>query len=74
MTDIIKLGISLILIGFVLLFVGLVLSAQSASFGGLIMIGPVPIAFGTSPGLTIVAMAIGLLLMLVYFIMGRRNA
>ncbi len=74
MTDIIKLGISLILIGFALVFAGLVLSARSASFGGLIMIGPIPIAFGTSPGITMIAMVIGLLLMLVYFIIGRRNA
>lgn len=74
MTDIIKLGISLILIGFALVFLGSVFSAGNTGFGGLIMVGPVPIAFGTSPGMTIAAMVIGLLLMLVYFMLWRRNA
>ncbi len=74
MTDIIKLGIATILIGFALVFMGVILSSQDTSFGGLIMIGPIPIAFGTSPTMTIIAMVIGLLLMLAYFMLGRRNA
>ncbi len=74
MTSIIKSGIILILVGFVLVLIGAVLSASNAAFGGLIMIGPIPIAFGSSPEITVVAMAIGLLLMLVFFILGRRNA
>lgn len=74
MTDVIKLGILLILTGFVFALVGAVLSASNATFGGLIMIGPIPIAFGSSPEITVVVMAIGLLLMLVFFILGRRNA
>ena len=74
MTDIIKIGITLILIGFALTIIGTVLSARNVSFGGLIMIGPIPIAFGTSPGVTVIAMVIGLLLMLLFFILGRRNA
>ena len=74
MTNIIKSGILLILIGFALLMIGAVLSASNVTFGGLIMIGPIPIAFGSSPAITVVAMAIGLLLMLMFFILGRRNA
>ncbi len=74
MTDVIKLGILLILTGFVLALVGVVLSASNVTFGGLIMIGPIPIAFGSSPEITVVAMIIGLLLMLMFFILGRRNA
>ena len=74
MTDIIKLGISLILIGFAFVFIGMVLSSPDSNFGGLIMIGPVPIAFGSSPIITVFAMAIGLFLMLAYFMHGRRNA
>jgi uncharacterized protein (TIGR00304 family) len=74
MTDVIKLGILLILTGFVLALAGAVLSASNAAFGGLIMIGPIPIAFGSSPEITVVAMVIGLLLMLMFFILGRRNA
>lgn len=74
MTDITKLGLSLILIGFALVLVGAVLSASDVTFGGLIMIGPIPIAFGSSPGITVAAMIIGLLLMIMFFILGRRNA
>ncbi|MCX9009730.1 MAG: DUF131 domain-containing protein [Candidatus Methanoperedens sp.] len=74
MTDIIKLGLSLILIGFALVLVGAVLSAGNIAFGGLIMIGPIPVAFGSSPGITVAAMVIGLLLMVMFFIIGRRNA
>ncbi len=73
MTDIIKLGIYLILIGFALVLIGTILSAQNANVGGLVMIGPIPIAFGTSPGMTVIAMVIGLLLMLI-FLLWRKNA
>ena len=74
MTDIIKIGFSLILIGFALVFIGFILSAGSANFAGLVMIGPIPIAFGSSPGVTLIAMVIGLLLALTYFMLRRRNA
>lgn len=74
MTDIIKIGFYLILTGFALVFIGFILSAWDANFAGLVMIGPIPIAFGSSPGITLVAMVIGLLLALTYFMLGRRNA
>ncbi|MDO9097510.1 MAG: DUF131 domain-containing protein [Candidatus Methanoperedens sp.] len=73
MTDIIKYGIYLILLGFALVFIGTLLSAQDSGFGGLIMIGPIPIAFGNSPEITVIAMVIGVLLMLVFFMLRRRN-
>ncbi len=66
-----KLGISLILVGFACVFIGAMLN--NADVGGVIMIGPVPIAFGTSPGITIIAMGMALLLMLVYFMLWRRH-
>lgn len=66
----IKAGIALIFIGAVLLFAGMILSAQKADFAGLIMIGPVPVAFGTSPEITLAAMFLGLVLMLMFFILG----
>ncbi len=72
--NIIKFGIYLVLIGFALVLIGMVLSAGNTSFGGLVMIGPIPIAFGSSPSITVIAMVIGLLLMIAYFIIGRRNA
>lgn len=70
--NIIKLGIIFILIGFAFVLAGMLLFSNNA-FGGFIMIGPIPIAFGSSPEITIVAMVIGLLLILVYLI-GRRYA
>lgn len=73
MTDIIKYGIYLIIIGFALVFIGMILSARNSGFGGLIMIGPVPVAFGTSPEITVIAMVIGLVLMLVFFMLRRKN-
>lgn len=70
----VKLGFFLILIGFALVFIGAIMSARNSAFGGLVMIGPIPVAFGSSPGITVIAMAIGLLLMLMFFVLGRRNA
>ncbi len=74
MTNLIRLGFSLIFIGFVLVLIGIASSYYEMNFGGLIMVGPIPIGFGTSPALTIIAMVIGLFLMLISFILGSRNA
>jgi uncharacterized protein (TIGR00304 family) len=74
MTDIIKLGLYLILAGIALLLIGSLLSARRVDFGGLIMIGPIPIAFGTSPEMTVIAMAIGLVLMLLFLLLRRKYA
>ncbi len=74
MNRIARTGILLIFIGFVLVFTGVVMSGVDADFAGLVMIGPIPIVFGTSPGITLIAMFTGLLLMLVYFMSGRGNA
>jgi uncharacterized protein (TIGR00304 family) len=75
---IIRIGISLILIGFLLLLIGTILStingAQNVNFGFFGMIGPIPIGFGSSPEITIISMAMGLFMMILYFIIGRRNA
>jgi uncharacterized protein (TIGR00304 family) len=71
--NLIKSGLILILTGFAMVFAGTLFSTQKANIGGLIMIGPIPIAFGTSPEITVFAMVIGLMMFLVYFI-GRKNA
>ena len=70
----IKTGIILILIGFAMVFIGTVVSSQKTNIGGLIMIGPIPIAFGTSHEITVVAMIIGVVLMILMFFLGRKNA
>lgn len=69
----IKSGIALILIGFAMVFIGTIVSSQNTNIGGLIMIGPIPIAFGTSPEITVIAMLIGVILMLLMFFLGRKN-
>ncbi|VVB51421.1 Uncharacterised protein [uncultured archaeon] len=69
----IKTDIILILIGFAMVFIGTIVSSQKTNIGGLIMIGPIPIAFGTSPEITVIAMLIGVVLMLLMFFIGRRN-
>jgi len=73
MTDFIRIGIYLIIAGFGLAFTGSILSAGNPSFSGLIMIGPIPVAFGSSPEMTVIAMLIGLIMMFLFFRMGRRN-
>jgi len=66
----IKTGIILLLIGFAMVLIGTLTSSQKANIGGLIMIGPIPIAFGTSPGITVIAMIIGIVLMVLAFFLG----
>jgi uncharacterized protein (TIGR00304 family) len=65
-------GMLLIFAGFALLFVYALLSASSSaskegsniSAGGLIMIGPFPIAFGTSPSMLIVVEVLAIILII----------
>ncbi|GAB6100871.1 DUF131 domain-containing protein [Thermococcus atlanticus] len=61
-------GIVLILIGFMMIFLGTIMSASGqgeVEGGGVIMIGPVPIVFGTQRGATL-AMILALLLMILW--------
>lgn len=64
-------GITLIIIGFLLVFVGTLISAFSGESdvegGGVIMIGPVPIVFGTGRGI-IIAMVLAVVLMILWII------
>ncbi|WP_440952656.1 TIGR00304 family membrane protein [Methanococcoides sp. FTZ1] len=72
-----QLGSLLIFIGFFLVFAGIiansVTSSGSGSFGGLVMIGPIPIAFGSSPGITNTMMWVGLVIALLYVLSWRRR-
>ncbi|MFZ2497362.1 MAG: TIGR00304 family membrane protein [Methanosarcina sp.] len=68
--NLIRVGAAITFIGFFVVLLGLVLSIVqkpgSSQIGGLIMIGPVPIAFGSSPEITTNMMWIGLLAMILY--------
>ena len=63
-------GIALIFIGFLLVFIGTLLSATGEAEvegGGVIMIGPIPIVFGTGRGATM-AMILAVVLMVLWII------
>lgn len=72
--NVLKTGIILVFLGFILLFLGTLLSAGGGNgdFGGLILIGPIPIAFGSSPEITSTMLWAGVVLALVYLFMFRR--
>ncbi|MCQ6962803.1 TIGR00304 family membrane protein [Methanolobus chelungpuianus] len=72
--NLLKTGFFLVFLGFLLLFLGTLLSAGQGNgdFGGLILIGPIPIAFGSSPGITSTMMWAGLVIALVYLVVLRR--
>ena len=64
-------GMGLIFIGFMLIFIGTLMAAAGGETdvegGGVIMIGPIPIVFGTSRGATL-AMVLAIFLMLLWII------
>ncbi|ETA67378.1 putative membrane protein [Methanolobus tindarius DSM 2278] len=68
-----QLGSLLIFLGFFLVFAGVILSSFSGSgdFGGLFMIGPVPIAFGSSPEITSSMLWAGVLIAVIYLLARR---
>jgi uncharacterized protein (TIGR00304 family) len=69
--ELILVGITLILIGFILVFIGILASSfggeGEVEGGGVIMIGPIPIVFGTGRGATI-AMLLAVILMVLWII------
>lgn len=70
-------GIILIFVGFFLVFLGTMLSAVSSEgtdveSGGVIMIGPIPIVFGSQRGATL-AMILAIILMLLWIFMTLLN-
>ncbi|MDN5310992.1 MAG: hypothetical protein PWP14_2386 [Methanolobus sp.] len=72
--NLLKTGFFLVFLGSLLLLLGTLLSAGQGSgdFGGLILIGPIPIAFGSSPEITSTMLWAGLVIALVYLLVLRR--
>jgi len=70
MENLLKAGIATIFIGFIMLLLGIVLTifqgSSESQFGGIIMLGPIPIVFGSSPEITTTMLVIGLLIMIIY--------
>lgn len=67
-------GITLVLLGFILVFAGIAisLSGSGGDFGGLILLGPIPIAFGSSPEITSSMLWAGILIAIIYLAVRRR--
>ncbi len=68
--DFLRVGATVIFVGFIILLLGVVLTIlqhpASSQMGGLIMLGPIPIAFGSSPEITTNMLGIGLLVTILY--------
>lgn len=72
--NLLKTGFFLVFLGSLLLLLGTLLSAGrgNGDFSGLILIGPIPIAFGSSPEITSTMLWAGLVIALVYLLVLRR--
>lgn len=73
--NLLRIGTTLIFTGFLLIIAGIVFTASqqgNGQFAGLIMIGPIPIAFGSTPQITSTMLLSGLAIMLIYLFMWRK--
>ncbi|MCD4703253.1 MAG: DUF131 domain-containing protein [Methanosarcinaceae archaeon] len=75
--DAFKIGFILIVVGSLMIFAGTILhfvqGTNNGHFGGLVMIGPIPIVFGSSTEITSTMLVVGLLFLVLYLLMGRRT-
>ena len=75
----VELGLLFFLFGIALVFLGVMLSSirrvkednTKVGGGGVVFIGPIPIAFGTSSKWVVIALVLAILLMLVSFLLYR---
>lgn len=75
-----NIGFLLIATGFLLVIISIIQTAMQSSpgesntgFGGVILIGPIPIVFGSSPQLATASMLIAIALMIISFLLFRRS-
>ncbi|APH38242.1 TIGR00304 family membrane protein [Methanohalophilus halophilus] len=71
-------GFVLTAIGFFLLFLGLITkvideNGTQSEFGGLVLIGPIPIVIGSSEGVSYSMLLLGLLIFAIYILLWRTN-
>lgn len=68
--DFLRVGTVVTFIGFIILFLGTILTSiqhpGNSQSGGIIMIGPIPIVFGSSPEITINMLWLGLIISILY--------
>ncbi len=79
MVDLVTLGVVVIVLGFLIIFMTSLVSARARrrdreeggtemKGGGVVMIGPVPIIFGTDPKWTSIAIVLAIILVVLSFI------
>jgi len=68
------LGLSLVLIGIFVITIGLIKFAEKAKVegGGVIVIGPFPIAFGTNESIAKVMVIVGIIIALLFLLLACR--
>lgn len=72
--DMIRFGVILVVIGFSAVLLGSLQDTQtSTNVGGLVMIGPIPIIFGSSPLITLGVALVGLVMMILYIFFVRQK-
>jgi len=68
--DFLRVGTAVTFVGFIILLLGVILTvtqhSASSQMGGLIMIGPIPIVFGSSPEITTNMLGLGLIVSVLY--------
>ena len=70
------LGTALVFIGIIVLFVASLAFGSSGSAGGVILIGPIPIIFGSGPNaswLIIISVILTAISLILFFVMNRRT-
>lgn len=65
-------GWSLILVGIIITSVSILFDVSGSEFSGVILIGPVPIVFGSTPDVALAAMLLAIAIMLISIAFWRR--
>jgi uncharacterized membrane protein len=75
--DFLRVGAIVTFVGFIILVLGIVLTIfqhpASSQMGGLIMLGPIPIVFGSSPEITTNMLGLGLIVSILYLFLWRKR-
>jgi uncharacterized protein (TIGR00304 family) len=79
MPDLVLIGIGIIVVGFLVVFLGMAMSGRSSEGGekrtevrggGVIMIGPIPIIFGSDSKWTSIAIVLAIVLIVIALVSG----
>ncbi len=68
--NLVEFGVLLVFIGVILVTIGAITSGN-AEFGGVVMIGPIPVVFGNSRNAMVGALVLVLVMILLFFILSQ---